>query len=149
MQKDHIEVLRAKRQDYHKNIKSALEHYAYRGDRYDIDFSVAIGLSDNDIDLRPFSSYTRKSDAFLILEKNLCCVVLDCTPAGGGMKAAENMLVGFQQRFFGRSLYSSVVWYREYRDVNKMVHHLFDILEYSISNNMDNMVVDPTQVIDY
>lgn len=149
MHKHHLEKLRDKRRVYHKNIRESLEHYAYRGDRYNIDFSVAIGLSDEDIDLTPFGSYTRKTDAFLILEKNICCVVLDCTPPGGGMKAAENMLVGFQQRFFSRSLYSSVVWYHEYRDVSKMVHHLFDVLEYSLSNNMDNMVVDPTQIIEY
>ena len=149
MHKEHLEKLKKNRRKYHKNIKEAVEHYAYRGDRYNINFSIAIGVSDEDIDLSSFSEFTRKSDAFLILEKNICCIILDCTPPGGGMKAAGNMLTGFQQRFFGRSLYSSVVCYSDYQDINKMVNHLFDVLEFAIDHNMDNLVVDPSQVIEY
>jgi len=148
MRKDKmIELLKTNRRKYLSVINEKIQDFSYRSERYNQKFSIAIGLCNEDVSLSSFSSYTRQTDEFIILEDNLCCIVLDCAPQGSGIKAATNMLSGFQHNYFGKTLYSSVVCSSEHSSSTQMVHQLFDVLEYSIANNMDNMVVDPEQMM--
>lgn len=142
-----LEHIRQNRQGYLETIDSRTTDFFYRTERYKQSYSIAIGFTNPEIDLSGFASYTRQTDDFIVLEKNICAVVLDCAPANCGIKAATNMLSGFQSLNFGQRLYTSVVSSENQSSSKMMINQLFDVLEYSIANNMDNMVVDPDNMM--
>ncbi len=144
-----LQQIQKNRANYLEIIQDRIEAFLYRSERYDLNFSLAIGYCSNDVDLSGFGQYIRSTDEFIILEKNICCIVLDCAPAGSGVKAATNMLSNFQHNYFGKTLYSSVVCSEDHNNSTQLINQLFDVLSYSISHNMDNMVVDPQQMLSY
>ncbi len=131
----------------HKTISSRIENYDYRARRYKQSYALAIGYTEDGIDISNFSEYTRQTDFFIELDKNLCCVVFDNANISSGIKASTNMLVGFQQGNFGKIMYTSVVCSDQHEKSSTLIHELFDVLEYSILNNMNNMVVDAQQMM--
>lgn len=137
-----LESIISNRKTYHKIILDYISDYTYRSDRYNADYSVAIVLCDSDIHLGSFLEHTRQTDKFIILEKNLCCIVLDSSPSNVGIKAASNIQTEFQSINFGKELFTCVVTFKDYNDENKMIHTLFDILKYAVSYKIDTMVVD-------
>lgn len=137
----------ANRKKYHKIILDYINDFTYRSDRYNADYSIAIVLCDSDINLGNFLQHTRQTDKFIILEKNLCCVVLDSSPSEVGIKAASNIQTEFQSINFGKELFTCVVTFKDYNDEYKMINSLFDILEYALSYRIDNVVVDQGQVL--
>jgi len=144
-----INVVKNNRQKYLQEIISHLDDYSYRSKRYNIEFSLAIGLCNESIDLTTFINFKRKTDTFITLETNLCCIVLDCTAADSAIKTASNLLSVFQSKYFNKELFTAVVTSKDYDDNNnRMINDLFDILDYSVSNNMDNLVLDQSQMLE-
>ncbi len=141
------EQIKIDRKKYYKEILDNLDEYAYRDKRYHINFSLAIGLSDETIDLSEFKNSKRKTDKFISLEKNLYCIVLDCTNDNSEIKATLNLQHEFQEKHFGKKLFIGVVCSKDYDNENNMINSLFDILEYSIDNNMNGIVVDKSQML--
>jgi hypothetical protein len=119
----------------------------YRNKRYNLDFSLAIGLSYDQINLEKFIDSKRKTDNFIHLEDYLYCMVLDGASYESAIKATSNLQTQFQTQYFNKKLYIAVVASSEFDNENIMVNSLFDILEYSISHNMDNMVIDKSQML--
>ena len=137
-----INLIKTNRNNYLSMIHDNMNEYSYRNKRYNINYAVAVGLCDNDIALNNFGNLARETDKFIILEDNLCSIILDCTPVHHAIKAASNMQTAFQNQYFNKSLFTSVVSSEDYTCNHKMINSLFDTLEYAITENMDNMVVD-------
>lgn len=144
-----INLIKNNRRNYHQKIIDKLGDYAYRMKRYDLDFSVAIGFSEDEVNLAEFISIKRRTDEFIVLEDNLCCIILDGADSNSAIKAASNLQTEFQHRHFNTKLFVSVVTAKDYDNDAVMINSLFDILEYSILNNMDNMVIDNHQIISH
>jgi len=132
---------------YQKEILEKIDNFSYRFKRYNQHFSLAIGFCDESIDMRNFGENKRQTDLFIILEKNLCCIVLDCAPSGCDIKAASNLLSQFQNSFFDKEIFTCVISSEEVQESSKMVSQLFDILIYSLERNMNNMIVDSQQML--
>ena len=141
-----IKLLREKRKTYLNKIIAQLDPFLYRSLRYNFEFSLALGIADERINLENFVHAKRKTDAYIHLEDNLYCMVLDGTNADSAIKATSNLQTMFQRKYFNVKLFISVVSSIEYNNENVMVNSLFDIIEYSINHNMDNQVMDRGQI---
>lgn len=141
-----FESILSNRKKYHEIIVDYISDFTYRSDRYNEDYSIAVILCDSSIDLGNFLHHTRQTDKFIVLEKNLCCVILDSSSSDVGIKAASNIQTEFQSKNFGKHLFTCVVTFKDYNDEYKMINSLFDILEYALSYNISNFVVDKDQM---
>lgn len=122
--------------------------FQYRLERYNIDYSIAIGfIKGIDIDLNHFQTHIRKTDRFVVLSNNMYAVILECADEPCGIKAANNLLTKFQQQYFEFPLFASVVNGSNYSNVKDMLLSLFHLLEYGVTYNMDNQVLDISQRI--
>lgn len=128
-------------------LSQAIKDYSYRLKRYKVNYSIAICHSPKDIDLGPLSSQIRQTDRYIVFGHNTCAVVLDCTNEIEGIKAANNLLTHFQGSFFSTPLYVGIVTAGNYETDTKMIHELFYLLDYAIEHNMNNILVDHSQVI--
>jgi len=131
-----------KKHDYYDAIMKSLDEYSYRNKRYNIEFAIAIGLCNVNVDFKDFIKNKRKTDTLIPLEENMCCLVLDCAPAESAVKATSNMQVSFHDKYSERQLFTGVVSSKDYDSDQTMVDSLFDILEYSIANNMEGLIAD-------
>lgn len=122
------------RQKYQKAIVNNLDDYLYRSKRYHVDFSLAIAFCNTKVDFNNLISRKRKTDKLIVLEDNLCCIVLDCAPADCAAKAASNLQNDFKKKYSDKELFTCVVTSKDYENGNSMVNSLLDILEHSISN---------------
>jgi hypothetical protein len=140
-------MIKENRSKYQTVIVNRIDDYFYKRKRYHQHFSLAIGLFDPDLDLSALDEHSRQTDIFIELEKNLYCEVFDGTTAGSGIKAASNLLTIFENNYYGKRVYASIVFSNDYDTSSQMVHRLFDILEYAYSHNMPNMIVDNSVMI--
>ncbi len=141
-----LNYIKENKRDYYDAIVKNLDEYSYRNKRYHIEFSIAISLCDVDVDFKDFMDNTRKTDTLIPLEKNLCCLVLDCAPADSALKAAENMQAKFHKKYFDKKLYTAVVSSKNYDSDKIMVESLFDMLDYSIEHNIENPIADTDHI---
>lgn len=137
-----INITKNNREKYHKEIMKKLSDYSYRSKRYHIDFSITIGFSDKNVDFDELINKNRKTDTLIPLEENLCCVVLDCAPTESAIKATSNMQKGFKKLHSDKKLFTGVVTSKDYDNDKLMVNSLFDVLEYSVANNMNGLIAD-------
>lgn len=120
------------RQKYLEDIISNLEEYAYRSKRYHVNFAIALGFCNREVNLSDFIGIKRKTDKYISLEKNLCCVVFDCIDSQTSIRAAENLQSQLQSNCLERELFLGVVTSLEYESPAKMANFLFDMLEKSL-----------------
>ncbi len=130
-----------------EKLTQAVKDFSYRFRRYEVNYSIAIGHTPEEIDLSILSQHIRQSDRFIILDHNTCAVILDCTSDTCGMKAANNLLTHFQGIFFSIPIYVGIVTASNYDTDFKMVHELFYLLEYAIEHNMNSVLVECSQAI--
>lgn len=130
-----------------EKLLQAVKDFHYRFERYEANYSIAIGYSPQDIDLTPLGGFVRKTDSFVILDQHTCAIILDCADDIKGMKAANNLLTHFQGSFFATPLYTCVVTASNYDTDAKMIHELFYLLRYATENNMNNILVESSQII--
>ncbi len=142
-----IDFIQNNRSKYHEIIIDALVDYSYRMKRYDLNYSVAVGYSEPGANLAEFIKMKRQTDTFIVLEDNLCCIIFDGANSDSAIKAASNMQTSFQHKYFNIKLFVSIVTGQDYYNDTVMVHSLFDVLEYSLLNNMDNIVMDSHQLL--
>ncbi len=140
-------MIKENRSQYQKIIVDKIDDYFYKRTRYDQHFSLAVVLSSPEIDISVFNEHHRQTDMFVELEKNLCCEVFDGTTEESGIKAASNLLTGFESRFYTQRIIIGIVFSKDYSTSSQMVHRLFDILEYAYSHKLENMVVDNSLVM--
>ncbi len=135
------------RHEYHQIIITNLEEFIYRMNRYNLEYAVSLSLCDKDFDLSKIQAHKRKTDKLIILENNLVCMALDAVNTETAIKATSNLQTDFQTQCFGHKLYTCVVNSCDHESEFELINYLFDILEYAISNNMDGLIVDQTQIV--
>ena len=140
-----LTYVKEKRHKYLTTILECLDDSLYRKKRYNINFAISICLCEDGVSLIPFMEHIRQTDIFLVLEKNLCVIVFDAILEDAAIKAAENLENIYQMRYFSKKIFFSVVT-SCHEDFNnngtKLIHALFDLLEYALENHKDNEVVD-------
>ncbi|MCK4874421.1 MAG: hypothetical protein KAR81_00940 [Sulfurimonas sp.] len=141
-----LNLVRNNRQNYLETIISSLNDYSYRNKRYQIDFAIAIGLCKDTVDFSEFIENKRKTDKLILLEDNLCCAIFDCAPAKSAAIATSHMLSEFQNKNSDKQIYVGVVNSRDYDNDKIMLNSLFDILEYSVDNDMCGVVTNREQI---
>lgn len=140
-------MIKANRNIYQQLIVNKIDDYFYKRKRYGQHFSLALALSDPDTDIKVFNEHNRQTDKFIVLEKNLCCEIFDGTTAESGIKAASVLLTSFENHFYSKRIFISIVFSKDFNTSSQMVSRLFDILEYAYSQKMENMVVDSSLMI--
>lgn len=132
---------------YQKQLLENASEFSYRYQRYNTDYSIALGYSPMEIDLAPMSNFIRSTDKFIILDNNTCAILLDCTNDESGIKAANNLLTKFQGSAFDIPLYSAIVTASNYSSSEMMIRELFYLIDFAITNNINQQVIDHTQII--
>jgi len=131
----------------HEKLLTEITSFEYRSKRYHVNYSIAIYTSDEEIKLDLFQENIRKSDQYIFMQKNLYVVIFDSTNEEQGGKAANNILVNFENLYFSKSLFFSIVSSSNYADGSAMVYSLFSLLHYALVNNMNNILIDDSQVV--
>ena len=146
-----LSQIKHNRHKYHKMILDELKDNLYRKERYQLDFALAIAICDTDISMCDFAHDIRQTDKFIVLEDHLCSVMFDVISTDTAIKATSNLQTKFQSRHFGKKLFISIVTSSDYNydDGYKMINSLFDMLEYSVYNEMNHEVIDSYQMEDH
>ena len=95
------------------------------------------------------SKHLRESDILIFFQKNFCAIIFDNTNEEQGIKAANNILSRVQDLFFAKHFYMTVITASDEYSEFQMVHDVFDLMTYALEHNMDNLVVDTSQVIQH
>ena len=147
--KEIIEKIKLNEKVYSNIIEEEIKQYSYRHQRFSHDFSIAIGLSKDELELGGFANGLRVSDRFFILDEDrMGCAVFDCTNTDQGVKAAANMISKFEMSYFSKHLFVSLVSSSEHDDPESMVSMLFALLYNALEKNLSNVVVDSLNVAD-
>lgn len=144
MQKELLEDIRVNRKIYETKILESIKEFNYNHERYNANFTLAVGAICDEIDMEGFSQMIRETDKFIILDDHICCIVFPFTDAEQGLKAASNLLSEFEMKFFSQKIYIGIVNAAETSSPAKQIERLFDILKSSIENRMYNMPLDNT-----
>lgn len=142
-----IDRFNEKRALYQEKLVEKVVAYDYRYFRYHINYSIALLYVSEKVNLSHIKSYLRKSDEFIKLNTHIYAIFLDCTDDEKGIKTSNNSLNAIQAQFFSKHLYMAVVTASNYTDSFQMVHDLFDLIEYGINHNMNNILLDFSQPI--
>lgn len=132
---------------YQKQLLENAKEFSYRYERYNTDYSIALGYSPMEIDLVPMSNFIRNTDKFIVLNDNTCAIILDNANDESGIKAANNLLTKFQGSAFDIPLYSAIVTASNYSNSETMIRELFHLIDFAITNNINQQVIDHTQII--
>ncbi len=144
MQKELLDDIRINRKNYEEKILSSIKSDIYQNERYNVDFTLAIGATLSEVDMEGFSALIRETDKFIILDSHICCAVFPFTDASQGVKAASNLLSKFEMQYFSEKIYIGIVNTSSCETPAMQVSKLFDILKFSVSHGMNNMPLDNT-----
>ncbi|MDD5716462.1 MAG: hypothetical protein PHW64_01550 [Sulfuricurvum sp.] len=144
-----VNLFNEHRKMFQEELVEKIAVFDYRYSRYHINYSVAIGYVSEAADLSNVANYLRKSDGFIKLNEHLYAIFLDSTDDEKGIKTSNNILSAIQAQFFSNHLYMAVVTASNYTDSFQMVHDLFDLVEYAITHNMNNIVVDSSLPVNH
>jgi len=138
------------RQHFQKQLVEDLSNFLYQCERYQINFSVLLAYTPKEtMDLTLFNQHLRECDKLIFFQPNLCAIIFFGTGEESGIKAANNLLYRTEEHFFDEQLYMAIVTTANYKEAFQMIHDLFDIMIYSLSNHMDKQVVDNSQIIQH
>ncbi|HLD23072.1 MAG TPA: hypothetical protein VJA83_03955 [Sulfuricurvum sp.] len=144
-----INLFNKQRTLYQEKMVAKVASYDYRYVRYHINYSVALVYVSEKANLSDIASYLRKSDEYVKLNGHLYALFLDCTDDEKGIKTSNKILLTIQAQFFSMHLYMAVVTASNYTDSFQMVHDLFDLIEYGINHNMNNILIDASRPVIY
>lgn len=142
-----MNLLKNERKEFQRKLLEAIEEYEYHFERYEVSYSVSIAYLPETLDIANICSRIRKSDRYIRLADNLHAVIFDFTDDVEGLKAANKLLTYFQVEHFGKSLYAAIVTSSHEKTPAELVTELFDLLQYAISHNMDNHIMDASLVM--
>ena len=127
---------------YEEKLLHAVERYAYEKARYDIDYTIAIAITAESLELEGFSQTIRMTDAFISLDENLYGVIFASANADLGIKAASNLLHKFEMQFFATKIYLGIISSEDELNVTKMIRKLFVTLNCCLDDGKSNIPVD-------
>ena len=137
-----IKHIRSNLDTYENELVTALESFSYKKERYGIDYSIAVGATLVDIDMKPFEKSIRKTDKFIYLDSSVCAIVFDFNDSEQGIKAASKMLTKFEMQFFSNKIFLGIINSEDETNVEQQVKKLFETLCYGITSGMSNMPLD-------
>ena len=147
---DTLKYIKNNQTELFETILNDISAYAYRNARYDVEFSLVAIYCANDfaVDVEILKEKLRKTDEFIYLNDNLCCIILDGISAEACEKAAENVNYHLLQINANYKYYLSAADSQNYNPkyIN-MIQNLFERLEYAIKNNLQNIVIYQDYVI--
>lgn len=126
-------------QRYKQRILDNIESYNYRKRRYDVDFTVALFISSDEIEADFVQKNIRNSDKLVTLDNNFIAVIFDFADEEQGLKAAENLLALMEPKFFSNEIYISVVNSHEQLDNEEHLHRAFDLLVENINSGYNDV----------
>lgn len=144
MQKDLLLDIRRNRRKYQKSILEAIGYEAYECGRYKVNLSLAVLDSDSTVHLEEFAQTLRDTDTVIVLDEHTYCLIFPFTDTAQGVKAASNLLSKFEMKNFSAKIYLGVVNIENCEMPEREIGKLFDILEYAISNGMNNIPLNST-----
>ncbi len=142
MQIELLEDLKLNRKSYEGKILDSIKENIYQHERYNVAFTLALGATPSEVDMKGFASLIRESDKFIVLDNHICCVVFPFTESAQGIKAASNLLSTFEMKCFSEKIYLSIVNADDCETPEHQVQKLFDILKFSIQHGMENVPLD-------
>ncbi len=144
MKSELLDDLKTNRKTYEKRVLDTIQDYIYQNERYNVNFTLAIGATQvcSDVDMKGFSGLIRESDKFIVLNDHICCIVFPFTDSAQGIKAASNLLSKFEMTFFSQKIYLSIVNANDCETPEHQVQKLFDILKFSVTHGMENVPLD-------
>lgn len=142
MRKELLTDIRNNRKKYQKLILDSIENEVYECERYKINISIAIGVTNSSAHIKELAMTVRETDKFIILGEHICCIIFPFTNMEQGIKAASNLLSKFEMGNFSEKIYMGVVTIEDCDRPEMQVVKLFDILEYAIENGINNIPLD-------
>jgi len=124
---------------YKNTILRNIEDFSYRKVRYYVDFTVALYISQKELDSDFIKEQIRDTDRILMLDKNLVVVIFDFAKEEAGFKAAENLLSKIEPALFGAELFISVANSHGMIDDDEQIRKAFDTLINEIRNHFDDV----------
>lgn len=143
-----IETFNEHRRRFQEQLVNATALYHYRFMRQHMPYSIALFyVAETDVNLEILPKHLRESDKIIFLQTNLCAIIFDNANEEPGLKAAENLLYHVQNICFTKHLYMAVATVNSDNKEFQTVHDLFDLIEYALNHNMENSVLESSQVI--
>lgn len=143
-----LDIFNEQRKHFQEQLVHDIAGYHYRFTRHHQPYSIAlVYVAETGVDLDMFEKHLRESDKIIFLDTNTCAIIFDDANEEQGLKAAENLLSHVQNICFTKHLYMAVVTVNS--DINdfQTVHDLFDLVSYALDYNMDNSVLEKSQII--
>lgn len=144
-----MEFLQQYRKDVQQRLLNSIQDYEYRAKRYDIEYSVVLVYTVEPIDFSTISHHIRQTDVQIVCEQYLFAVILDCADTQKGIKAANNLFTYLQTVYFAHTIFASVETSQKNRSAEKMITDLIRLIDYAIEHNMNDSVIDSSQIMKY
>lgn len=143
-----IDIFKEYRKRFQEQLLQDTSGYHYRFTRHHTPYSIALAyVSETGVSLDTFEKHLRESDKIIFFQTNLCAIIFDDSNEEQGLKAAENLLSHVQNICFTKHLYMAVVTVNSDNNEFQTVHDLFDLVSYALNHNMDNSVLESSQII--
>lgn len=143
-----IDVFNENRKRFQEQLVIETAYYHFKYSREEIPYSIVLTyISEKDFDFNRYAKYLRVSDKIILLESNLCAIVFDGTTEEQGLIAAEHLLYHVQDLCFTKHIYMAIVTVNSDDTEFQTVHDLFDLLSYTLNHNMDNSVMERSQIL--
>lgn len=143
-----IDVFNESRKRLQEQLIVETAYYHFKYSREETPYSIALTyISENDFDFNRYEKNLRVDDKIILLHPNLCAIVFDGTMEEQGLKAAEHLLYHVQDICFTKHVYMAIVTVNSNETQFQTVHDLFDLLSYALNHNMDNSVIERSQIL--
>lgn len=143
-----IDVFNENRKHLQEQLIIETAYYHFKYSREETPYSITLTyISEEDFDFNRYKEHLRINDKIILLQPNLCAIVFDGTTEEQGLKAAEHLLYHVQDLCFTKHIYMAIVTVNPDDTEFQTVHDLFDLLSYALKHNMDNSVIERSQII--
>jgi hypothetical protein len=118
-----------------EKLVQALKSFDYRQNRYQIDYSVAIWHSPEEIDFHLLSNCIRTTDRLVSLDNHHYVIIFDYTNPENGIQAVNNFLEQYKSTFLSAPLFCSIANSSQFESIHIMVPELLIQLNQTIEKN--------------
>lgn len=118
-----------------EKLLQTLKSFDYRQNRYQIDYSVAIWHSPEEIDFHLLSNSIRTTDRLVCLDKHHCVIIFEYTDPNSTTQAVNNFLEQYKSTFVSAPLFCSVANSSQFESIHIMIPELLIQLNEAIGNN--------------
>lgn len=143
-----IDAFNGNRKYFQERLITETAYYHFKYSRDETPYSIALAyIVEDDFDFQRYEKHLRVNDKIILLQSNLCAIVFDGTTEEQGLKAAEHLLYHVQDICFIKHVYMAIVTVNPNDTEFQTIHDLFDLLSYALNHNMDNSVIERSQII--